>query len=158
MLRAYTCRHGLNLGFFYHLKMELWPWLSGRHLYRCIRPWYCTEKERWGCRGGGMGRGTSVQLSVPGTLPAPGLRCARHTTCSWPQADTILLSASLGLCALDILCENSTIVMWFVSMFPADCRAAVTGFVLAFLLQMSPMHLSFNSFLCLICKVGDDSS
>lgn len=23
---------------------------------------------------GGMGRGTSVQLSVPGTLPAPGLR------------------------------------------------------------------------------------
>lgn len=39
-------------------------------------------------------------------------------------------------------------------MFPADCRTAVTGFVLAFLLQMSPMHLSFNSFLSLICIVG----
>lgn len=64
--------------------MELWPWLSGRHLHRCIRPRCCTEKERWGCCGGCVGRGTAV-------------KCARHTTRSWPQAVTILLSASLGL-------------------------------------------------------------
>lgn len=30
----------------------------------------------------------------------------------------------------------------------------MTGFVLAFFLQASPMHLSFNSLLSLICKVG----